>query len=169
MDTATGEREAWTAQTADCPTRTIVEVLANKWVLYVLGTLNENGTAMRFNQLRRGIAGITQKMLTQTLRTLERDGLVRRDVYPTVPPQVEYGLTGLGGQIAQLTDAIGDWAITHIDQILAARQTFDTYLDAERRPLGSDTPASHAIAKRGSTDLGWTKDRDLIDGRLTDP
>jgi DNA-binding HxlR family transcriptional regulator len=140
MDTITSRRDVWAAPTVDCPTRTIIEVLANKWVLYVLGTLNENAAPMRFNQLGRSIGGITQKMLTQTLRTLERDGLVRRDVYPTVPPRVEYDLTPLGRQIAQLIDAIGDWAFAHVDQILAARDTFDTHESTARQPLGIDHP-----------------------------
>lgn len=134
MDT---KPEVWSAPAADCPTRTVIEVLANKWVLYVLGTLNENAAPMRFNQLARSIAGVTQKMLTQTLRTLERDGLVKRAVYPTVPPRVEYELTPLGTQIAQLTNALGDWALAHVDQILTARTDFDTRENAPQQPLNA--------------------------------
>lgn len=135
METESGEREVWSAPAVDCPTRTVIEVLANKWVLYVLGTLHENAAPMRFNQLARSIAGITQKMLTQTLRTLERDGLVRRDVYPTVPVRVEYDLTPLGTQIARLTDAIGDWALAHVDQILTARTDFDSRMNTPETRL----------------------------------
>jgi DNA-binding HxlR family transcriptional regulator len=76
-------------------------------------------------------------MLTQTLRTLERDGLVKRDVYPTVPPRVEYDLTPLGTQIAQLTNAIGDWAVAHVDQIVTARTDFDTRETAAQQPLNA--------------------------------
>jgi len=109
----------------DCPSRTVVEVLANKWVLYVLGALRRHDRPMRFNELRRLLDGITQKMLTQTLRALERDGLVTRTVYPTVPPRVEYELTGLGVEVGQLTSAIGAWSVAHAPQILAARGAFD--------------------------------------------
>ncbi|WP_367129512.1 MULTISPECIES: winged helix-turn-helix transcriptional regulator [Streptomyces] len=120
----------------DCPSRTVVEVLANKWVLYVLGSLREQAGPMRFNQLGRALPGVTQKMLTQTLRTLERDGLVSRKVYPTVPPRVEYGLTPLGCEAALLSVAIGEWALSHVGQILAARESFAAAASAEPRPLG---------------------------------
>lgn len=84
MDTYLGEvSEDWLATyRRDCPSRTVVEMLANKWALYVLGALRRHGRPMRFNELRRLLDGITQKMLTQTLRALERDGLVNRTVYP---------------------------------------------------------------------------------------
>ncbi|MCF3100508.1 helix-turn-helix transcriptional regulator [Streptomyces roseoverticillatus] len=119
----------------DCPSRTVVEVLANKWVLYVLGSLREHDGPMRFNQLGRAVPGVTQKMLTQTLRMLERDGLVSRKVYPTVPPRVEYGLTPLGNEAALLAVTIGEWALSHVGQILAAREAFATAASAEPRPL----------------------------------
>ncbi|MFF2515946.1 winged helix-turn-helix transcriptional regulator [Streptomyces sp. NPDC058086] len=109
----------------DCPARTVIEVLANKWVLYVLGALQRNDAPMRFNELRRLLDGITQKMLTQTLRALERDGLVARTVYPTVPPRVEYTLTELGSDIARLTNAIAEWSYLHTEQILTARERFE--------------------------------------------
>ncbi|GAB2607811.1 hypothetical protein GCM10027168_45970 [Streptomyces capparidis] len=115
----------WTVPPAECPSRTVLEVLANKWVLYVLGALRQHGGPMRFNQLGRALPGITQKMLTQTLRTLERDGLVDRRVYPTVPPRVEYELTPLGHEAGRLTVLIGEWALTHADRIVAARAAFD--------------------------------------------
>jgi DNA-binding HxlR family transcriptional regulator len=109
----------------DCPSRTVVEVLAGKWALYVLAALRRYDRPLRFSELRRVLDGITQKMLTQTLRALERDGLVRRAVYPTVPPRVEYGLTALGIEAGELTGAIADWSRQHARQILAARETFD--------------------------------------------
>ncbi|MDW6062074.1 helix-turn-helix domain-containing protein [Streptomyces sp. FXJ1.4098] len=85
---------------SDCPSRTVIEVIANKWALYVLAALRRYERPLRFNELRRVLDGITQKMLTQTLRALERDGLVSRTVYPTVPPRVEYGLTPLASRSA---------------------------------------------------------------------
>lgn len=112
------------AQIRDCPARTVIEVLANKWVLYVLGALQRNEGPMRFNELRRLLDGITQKMLTQTLRALERDGLVARTVYPTVPPRLEYALTELGCDIARLTNALAEWSYLNTEQILAARERF---------------------------------------------
>ncbi|MFJ9414226.1 winged helix-turn-helix transcriptional regulator [Streptomyces sp. NPDC101227] len=119
----------------DCPSRTVVEVLANKWSLYVLAALRGSDRPLRFSELRRLLEGITQKMLTQTLRALERDGLVRRTVYPTVPPSVEYGLTELGVQAGRLTAALAEWSVVHARDILAARTEFD-----ERPSPGPLTP-----------------------------
>ena len=105
MDTAPPPL-AWPLPPVECPSRTVLEVLANKWVLYVLGALQQHDGPMRFNQLGRALSGITQKMLTQTLRTLERDGLVARRVYPTVPPRVEYELTEKGRDVLPVLDAV---------------------------------------------------------------
>ncbi len=118
--------EEWVAvHGRDCPSRTVIEVLANKWALYVLGAIRRYERPMRFSELRRLLDGITQKMLTQTLRSLERDGLIRREVYPTVPPRVEYGLTPLGVDVGKLTNAVAEWAVENVDQIFAARAAFD--------------------------------------------
>jgi DNA-binding HxlR family transcriptional regulator len=118
-----------------CPSRTVVEVLASKWALYVLAALRRHDRAMRFSELRRTLDGVTQKMLTQTLRALERDGLVSRAVYPTVPPRVEYGLTPLGVEAGQLTSAIADWSVRHAREILAARTEFDDRATAGQAPV----------------------------------
>jgi DNA-binding HxlR family transcriptional regulator len=91
-----------------CPSRTVIEVLANKWALYVLGALRRHDRPLRFSELRRMLDGVSQKMLTQTLRALERDGLVSRTVYPTVPPRVEYALAPLGVEAGRLTSAHAD-------------------------------------------------------------
>src|SRR5690242_3163653 len=127
MDTAKGPgaTDATLTYRRDCPSRTVVEMLANKWALYVLAALRRCDRPMRFNQLRRLLDGVTQKMLTQTLRALERDGLVSRTVYPTVPPRVEYDLTALGVQAGRLTNAIAEWSTEHAREILAARREFD--------------------------------------------
>ncbi|MGI5217100.1 winged helix-turn-helix transcriptional regulator [Nocardia sp. CA-290969] len=108
-----------------CPARDVLDVLADKWVLLVLGTLREGKGPVRFNELRRRLDGITQKMLTRTLRNLERDGLVRRAVYPTVPPRVEYSLTELGADLGRVTHAMGEWAQRRHGEVLAARTEFD--------------------------------------------
>lgn len=137
METAMSEAsEDWAATyRRDCPSRTVVEMLANKWVLYVLGALRRHDRPMRFSELRRLLDGITQKMLTQTLRALERDGLVNRTVYPTVPPRVEYGLTELGVEAGRLTSAIGAWSVEHAQQVLAARQDFDDQAATAPEPV----------------------------------
>ncbi|MEV6930551.1 helix-turn-helix domain-containing protein [Dactylosporangium sp. NPDC051485] len=127
MDTYTYRR--------DCPSRTVIEVLASKWALYVLAALRRYERPMRFNELRRVLDGITQKMLTQTLRALERDGLVRRSVYPTVPPSVEYALTPLGVEAGRLTAAIADWSMEHAREILRSREDFDARAAQSPAPL----------------------------------
>ncbi|WP_216898521.1 winged helix-turn-helix transcriptional regulator [Nocardia alni] len=108
-----------------CPARELLAVLADKWVLLVLGVLRASDGPVRFNALRRRLDGITQKMLTQTLRTLEREGLVHRAVYPTVPPRVEYSLTELGRDLGRITHAMGMWIVAHQEQLSTARVEFD--------------------------------------------
>ncbi|MEU6829610.1 helix-turn-helix domain-containing protein [Nocardia beijingensis] len=120
-----------------CPAREVLTVLADKWVMLVLGVLRGHDGPIRFNELRRRLDGITQKMLTRTLRDLEREGLVRRAVYPTVPPRVEYSLTEMGASIGAITHAMGVWAVEHQDRILAARADFDARAAAPPEPVTS--------------------------------
>ena len=111
----------------DC--RAISEVLSrigDKWSVLVVEILGRGPT--RFNELRRLIGGISQKMLTTTLRQLERDGMVTRTVYPTIPPRVDYELTDLGQELRVPVKALGDWARANIDRIDAARRRFDLML-----------------------------------------
>jgi DNA-binding HxlR family transcriptional regulator len=123
MDTAS---EDWVKTYGrDCPSRTVIDVLANKWALYVLGALRRFDRPLRFNELRRLLDGVTQKMLTQTLRSLERDGLVTRTLYPAVPVRVEYALTAFGEETGQLTTAIAEWSVTHAHRIHASRAAYD--------------------------------------------
>lgn len=110
---------------ADCPSRTVVDVLANKWVLYVLSLLDAADRPLRFGELKRAVEGVTQKSLTKVLRTLERDGLVDRRVHATVPPRVEYRLTALGREAGPLLLAISDWAKANAARISHARAAFD--------------------------------------------
>jgi DNA-binding HxlR family transcriptional regulator len=119
----------------ECPARTVIEVLANKWALLILGVLRRHDGPLRFNEFRRRLNGVTQKMLTQTLRTLERNGLVSRAVYPTVPPKVEYALTDLGVSAAKMAVTIGKWSEEHVNDILAARKAFDESAGVEPKPV----------------------------------
>jgi len=106
-----------------CPTRMVLDRLADKGTVLVVVQLAQ-GT-LRFGEMRRTIGGISPKVLTQTLRALERDGILTRRVYASVPPKVEYTLTPLGSTLIGLVEAIRDWAETHIDVVAEAQQRFD--------------------------------------------
>ena len=106
-----------------CPTRQVISRIGDRWSLLVLYAL-EDGT-LRFQELRRRVEGISQKMLTQTLRTLERDGLIRRTVHASVPPKVEYTLSPLGADLSGTIAAIRSWAYRNMDQIDASRRDYD--------------------------------------------
>ena len=109
----------------DC--RAISEVLSrvgDKWSVLVVTRLGER--PMRSNELRRSIGGISQRMLTLTLRGLERDGLATRTVFPTIPPRVDYALTPLGRDLLEPVSALGDWALRNQPKIARARERFDS-------------------------------------------
>jgi DNA-binding HxlR family transcriptional regulator len=110
----------YNAYFANCPTRQALDRLADKWTVLVVGLLEQR--PHRFGELLRSIDGISQKMLTQTLRSLELDGLVDRRVKATVPVTVEYSLTATGRTLTEPLDAIRRWAEQHIERILAARK-----------------------------------------------
>jgi DNA-binding HxlR family transcriptional regulator len=116
-------REAYNAYLAACPTRQLLDALSDKWVTLVLTALADG--PQRYSQLARTIAGVSQKMLTQTLRTLERDGMVVRTVTPSVPVRVDYELTALGRDLLPVLRAIKQWAETHMDDVVSARATYD--------------------------------------------
>ncbi|MER5866985.1 helix-turn-helix domain-containing protein [Kitasatospora sp. NPDC002040] len=108
------------AYSANCPTRDVLDRIAGKWTVLVVDALLQ-GT-LRYTELSRRIEGVSQKMLTQTLRALEADGFLTRTVHPTVPPRVEYTLTELGHSLAEPVRALREWAETHINKIERARQ-----------------------------------------------
>ncbi len=108
---------------ADCPTRQVLDRIGDKWAVLVMILLERE--TLRFNALRRRIDNISQKMLSQTLKSLERDGLVARRAYPTVPVTVEYSLTPLGRTLAATVAALTQWAQDHIGEIEAAQQRYD--------------------------------------------
>ncbi|KOX12553.1 HxlR family transcriptional regulator [Nocardiopsis sp. NRRL B-16309] len=116
-----------------CASRSVVDLISNKWVCLVIGALASG--PMRFGALRRRLDGITQKMLTRTLRDLERSGLVGREVFPTTPPQVEYSLTPLGENLGVLMGAIRVWAEEHMNEITEARADYDARTLEPVRPL----------------------------------
>ena len=122
----------------DC--RAISDVLArigDKWSVLVVTRLGAD--PMRFNELRRAIGGISQRMLTLTLRGLERDGLVTRTVFPTIPPRVDYELTSLGRDLLVPVSALGEWAIRNQSKIARAREQFDGL--AKKPAVGSRSEA----------------------------
>ncbi len=118
---------------ATCVTRTLLDTIADRWTTLVIDLLGQG--PMRFGALRRSIGGISQKMLTQTLRHLERDGLVSRRVYPTTPPSVEYALTPLGQTLTEPLGALRAWAEVNIEQVIASRAAYDVRSTAAVAPL----------------------------------
>ncbi|HTJ58761.1 MAG TPA: helix-turn-helix domain-containing protein [Devosiaceae bacterium] len=108
---------------AGCPVRGILDRLGDKWSMLLVLTLS--GGPLRFNEIKRRVPDISQKMLTQTLRDLQRDGLVAREVFPTVPPAVEYRLTELGQSILEPFGHLVAWANGNSGAIFAARSQFD--------------------------------------------
>jgi DNA-binding HxlR family transcriptional regulator len=108
---------------ADCPTRRILDRIGDRWTVLIVCALGEGD--LRFSELRRRIEGISQKMLTQTLRGLERDGLVLRTVYPEVPVRVEYALTDAGRTLLEPLGALQEWAIQHLGEVSTSQDTYD--------------------------------------------
>lgn len=110
--------------TKNCMTRAVLDRIADKWTTLIIGMLS-SGNAVRFTELGRAIDGISQKMLSQTLRELERDGLVTRKVHAVVPPRVEYSLTPLGLTLCEPLQALASWAEEHMRDIRDAQRRFD--------------------------------------------
>ncbi|MFC2997968.1 winged helix-turn-helix transcriptional regulator [Acinetobacter sichuanensis] len=108
---------------SECPSREILEHLTSKWSVLVLRCLSTG--VHRFSEIRKKIEGISEKMLAQTLKTLERDGFILRTVYPEVPPRVEYQLTFLGAQAAEKLNYLLDWIERNLPEILANKQALD--------------------------------------------
>ena len=118
------DRREYDAFIAVCPSRQLLDRLTDKWVTLVLCSLGESG--LRYSELSRRIAGVSQKMLTQTLRNLERDGLVGRTVTPTVPLKVEYDLTPLGRSLVDVFLQLKAWADLNMDEVASARNSYDS-------------------------------------------
>ncbi len=107
----------------DCPSRSVLDRLADRWTVLVVGALDDG--PLRFSQLAHRVDGVSQKMLTQTVRGLERDGLVTRTVHAEVPPRVEYALTDAGRAALEPLRALERWTLEHAAEVLAAREAYD--------------------------------------------
>lgn len=107
----------------ECAWREVIGLIGDKWSVMILHTLCRN--RLRYSQIQRQIDGISQKVLTATLRQLERDGIIKRTVYPVVPPRVEYELTQLGHSVFEVIESLRDWSIEHLGEVQAARKHYD--------------------------------------------
>jgi DNA-binding HxlR family transcriptional regulator len=130
----------WDVYNPACPTRRVLSRIADKWTVLIIGSL-ATGTR-RFGELRREV-GVSQKVLSQTLRALERDGLVARRVFASVPPKVEYSLTPLARTLIDIVDTVRVWAESHIETVLAAQRAYD-----EQATARAETPAESAGPQR---------------------
>jgi DNA-binding HxlR family transcriptional regulator len=113
----------WNVMVATCPSRTSLAKIANKWTAMIVIALSDG--PLRFGALRDAVDGISGKVLTETLRDLERDGIVSRTMYNEMPPRVEYELTPLGQSLRHPLTALGRWAEEHIEDVLRAREDYD--------------------------------------------
>ena len=132
-------------ESEDC--RAVSDILGrvgDKWTVLVVGYLSAG--PMRFSELKRGIGGISQKMLTITLRGLERDGFVTRTVFPSIPPRVDYELTDLGRELRVPVNALGEWARVNIARVKQARERFDSALPNQVAPSAPAT-SRHPTAR----------------------
>ncbi|MGS2807113.1 winged helix-turn-helix transcriptional regulator [Nocardia sp. MW-W600-9] len=114
---------AYNAYVAACPARQLLDRIGDKWVSLAINALAEG--PLRYSEINQRLAGVSQKMLTQTLRNLERDGLLARTVLPEVPVRVEYRLTPLGEELQPVLRTVKSWAEQHMDQVLVARAAYD--------------------------------------------
>ncbi|HEY8700149.1 MAG TPA: helix-turn-helix domain-containing protein [Arthrobacter sp.] len=114
----------WNVMVATCPSRTSLAKIANKWTAMIIIALS--GGPLRFGELRDAVDGISGKVLADTLRDLERDGIVERTAYDEMPPRVEYELTSLGQTLREPLTALGRWAEQHIEDVLSARDSYDS-------------------------------------------
>ena len=134
----------------NCHAREMLARVGDKWSVYVIHVLGDAGT-LRFNELRSRVDGISQRMLTVTLRGMERDGLVTRTVYPEVPPRVEYALTKLGATLRQLVRGLIEWSGAHLIEVDAARAAYDGRGRRAAKPESPSrpTPVISGIRRNG--------------------
>ena len=118
----------WNVMAATCPSRTSLARIANKWTAMIVIALRDG--RLRFGDLRAAVEGISAKVLADTLRDLERDGLISRHAFDEMPPRVEYELTPLGHTLSEPLGALGRWAEQHFDEVLQARVAYDERRDS---------------------------------------
>lgn len=109
----------------NCPSREVLDIIADKWTVLIIHNLAKD--TLRHNALARSLDGISQKVLTQALRKLERNGVISRTVYPVVPPRVEYALTPIGRSLVTMLETLSSWAETHFHEVLVARKRYDAH------------------------------------------
>lgn len=126
------DEPAWNIMVATCPSRTSLAKIANKWTAMIVIALSKG--SLRFGELREEVGGISGKVLADTLRDLERDGIVQRTAYNEMPPRVEYALTALGRSLREPLSALGRWAEEHITEVLTARDAYDERPSAQVLP-----------------------------------
>ncbi|MBL9124213.1 MAG: helix-turn-helix transcriptional regulator [Planctomycetaceae bacterium] len=135
-----------------CPAQQALATIADKWAAIIVYAL-ASGTK-RFGELQRSIGGVSQKMLTQTLRNLERDGLVERTVFPVVPPRVEYRLTPLGNTLREPLSALCHWAEQHMGEVQAARARY-----AQHEPVETEAEAAQSAPIHGESPMNRPRGR----------
>jgi len=118
----------WDPYRSDCPSRRLLDRIGDRWTVLIVGALDAG--PRRFTELAAEVEGISQKMLTQTLRSLERDGFVARTAYPVVPPHVEYELTGLGRSLQHPLRALESWAVENMDGVVQQQAAYDRRVSA---------------------------------------
>jgi DNA-binding HxlR family transcriptional regulator len=122
--------ERLTKHAEACPVREIIDRVGSKWSVQIILAVTQG--PVRFTELERSIEGISRRMLTLTLRNLERDGLIIRTVYPTVPPKVEYTASEMTMELAEPLSSLARWALRHRDEVITARQVFDDVKEKEK-------------------------------------
>lgn len=133
---------AWNVMLASCPSRTSLARIANKWTAMIVIALSDG--PLRFGEVRTAVDGISGKVLAETLRDLERDGIVSRTTFDQMPPRVDYALTALGLTLREPLAALGLWAQSHIEEVESARASYDDRRDQDH--AASNQPQAHARA-----------------------
>jgi DNA-binding HxlR family transcriptional regulator len=123
LDIPTNEKLAWNPYNVNCPCRDVLSTISDKWALLIIGALMQS--SVRFNSLARQIEGVSPKMLAQTLKNLEQQGLVLRTIFPTVPVTVEYALTDLGRSLEQVLSPFRNWAVDNMDMMIKAQENYN--------------------------------------------
>ena len=153
----------WDPYERGCPSRLLLNRIGDRWTVLLVGSLADG--PRRFGELGRAVDGISQKMLTQTLRSLERDGLVGRTVHPTVPPRVDYELTDLGRSLIEPIATLSRWAVAHMDEVVDARDLYDAGLPVAVDHGRVEAASAVRVAAGGAVQVGAPAGGGVDDGR----